>query len=205
MRRRTWSCRTWTLLRWRRRRPLLDCVTARFEGAAPVRPFRWSRGERHFALVLVGDDRVTRRLWLEQDRLLLMDFDRRWGSPSSCSGRTGTTTSGNVCTLWCPVAVALPASPRRGDDLLPAVHERGHDDVHGPADHSQDGYTCAPPATGRWTPAGSARTRLRARGRGRGAEAVRVRRSTRLAGCHPGDAPSSTRSVGGMARPVPVG
>ena len=26
----------------RRRRPLLDCATARFEDVVPVRPFRWS-------------------------------------------------------------------------------------------------------------------------------------------------------------------
>jgi hypothetical protein len=32
----------------RRRRPLRDCVTGRFEDVAPVRTLRWSRGERHF-------------------------------------------------------------------------------------------------------------------------------------------------------------
>ncbi|WP_369173091.1 hypothetical protein AB5J49_36370 [Streptomyces sp. R28] len=31
-----------------RRRPPLDCATARFEDVAAVRPFGWSRGERHF-------------------------------------------------------------------------------------------------------------------------------------------------------------
>ncbi|OLZ63141.1 hypothetical protein AV521_39770 [Streptomyces sp. IMTB 2501] len=31
----------------RRRRPLLDCVSVRFEDAVPVRPFRWPGG-RHF-------------------------------------------------------------------------------------------------------------------------------------------------------------
>ncbi|MFE7567752.1 hypothetical protein ACFU76_12400 [Streptomyces sp. NPDC057539] len=32
----------------RRRRPLRDCVTYRFEDVDPVRTFRWWRGERHF-------------------------------------------------------------------------------------------------------------------------------------------------------------
>ena len=36
-------------VRERQRRPLLDCVTNRFQDVAPVRPFRWSQGERHFA------------------------------------------------------------------------------------------------------------------------------------------------------------
>jgi len=33
-------------VRERRRRPLLDCATAGFEDAVPVRPFRWAKGER---------------------------------------------------------------------------------------------------------------------------------------------------------------
>ncbi|MFG2125986.1 hypothetical protein [Streptomyces sp. NPDC048710] len=33
----------------RQRRPLLDCATARFEDVTAVRPFRWSRSERHFS------------------------------------------------------------------------------------------------------------------------------------------------------------
>ncbi|MER7408093.1 TnsA-like heteromeric transposase endonuclease subunit [Streptomyces sp. NPDC000070] len=64
--------------RERRRRPLLDCVTTRFEDVAPVRPFRWSRGDRHFAgwywSVTTGQH-VGFESWLERDRLLLMDFD----------------------------------------------------------------------------------------------------------------------------------
>ncbi|MCE4941897.1 TnsA-like heteromeric transposase endonuclease subunit [Streptomyces albulus] len=66
-------------VRGRRRRPLLDCVTARFEDVAPVRQFRWSRGERHFAgwywAATIGHH-VGFESWLERDRLLLMDFDR---------------------------------------------------------------------------------------------------------------------------------
>ncbi|MFF4733960.1 TnsA-like heteromeric transposase endonuclease subunit [Streptomyces mirabilis] len=65
-------------VRERRRRPLLDCVTARFEDVAPVRPFRWSRGERHFAgwyWSATTRQHVGFESWLERDRLLLMDFD----------------------------------------------------------------------------------------------------------------------------------
>ena len=65
-------------LRERQRRPLLDCVTARFEDVAPVRPFRWSRGERHFAgwyWAATTGQHVGFESWLERDRLLLMDFD----------------------------------------------------------------------------------------------------------------------------------
>ncbi len=62
----------------RRRRPLLECVTARFEDVTPVRPFRWSRGERHFAgwyWSATTGQHVGFESWLERDRLLLMDFD----------------------------------------------------------------------------------------------------------------------------------
>ncbi|WP_442819833.1 TnsA-like heteromeric transposase endonuclease subunit [Streptomyces sp. NBC_00841] len=64
--------------RERRRRPLLDCVTARFEDVAPVRPFCWSRGERHFPgwyWAATTGQHVGFESWLERDRLLLMDFD----------------------------------------------------------------------------------------------------------------------------------
>ncbi|WP_127357126.1 TnsA-like heteromeric transposase endonuclease subunit [Actinacidiphila soli] len=65
-------------VRERQRRPLLDCVTGRFEDVVPVRPFRWARGERHFAgwyWVAVTGQHVGFESWLERDRLLLMDFD----------------------------------------------------------------------------------------------------------------------------------
>ncbi|MGW1393080.1 TnsA-like heteromeric transposase endonuclease subunit [Streptomyces nigra] len=65
-------------VRERQRRPLLDCVTARFEDVAPVRPFRWSHGERHFAgwyWAATTGQHVGFESWLERDRLLLMDFD----------------------------------------------------------------------------------------------------------------------------------
>ncbi|WP_328898020.1 hypothetical protein [Streptomyces sp. NBC_00236] len=42
------SCRVDHKRGSKRRRPLLDCVTDRFEDAVPVRPFRWSWGGRHF-------------------------------------------------------------------------------------------------------------------------------------------------------------
>lgn len=65
-------------VRGRQRSGLLDCVTARFEDAAPVRPFRWSRGERHFPgwyWSATTGRHVGFESWLERDRLLLMDFD----------------------------------------------------------------------------------------------------------------------------------
>ncbi|MCQ0025079.1 TnsA-like heteromeric transposase endonuclease subunit [Streptomyces somaliensis DSM 40738] len=60
------------------RRPLPDCVTARFEDVPAVRPFRWSRGERHFSgwyWAATTGRHVGFESWLERDRLVLMDFD----------------------------------------------------------------------------------------------------------------------------------
>jgi hypothetical protein len=65
-------------VRERQRRPLLDCVTTRFEDAAPVRPFRWSRGLRHFSgwyWSATTGQHVGFESWLERDRLQLLDFD----------------------------------------------------------------------------------------------------------------------------------
>lgn len=62
----------------RRRRPLLDCATARFEDAVPVRPFRWSWGGRHFSGVYWAAtvrDHVIYESRLELTRLLFADFD----------------------------------------------------------------------------------------------------------------------------------
>ncbi|MGW3240334.1 TnsA-like heteromeric transposase endonuclease subunit [Streptomyces olivaceus] len=45
---------------------------------APVRPFRWSRGARHFAgwyWSVTTRQHVGFESWQERDRLLLMDFD----------------------------------------------------------------------------------------------------------------------------------
>ncbi|MEY9489981.1 hypothetical protein RKD26_005775 [Streptomyces calvus] len=63
----------------RRRRPLRECVAGRFEDVAPVRTFRWSRGERHFPgwyRAATTGRHVGFESWLERGRLLLMDFDR---------------------------------------------------------------------------------------------------------------------------------
>jgi hypothetical protein len=65
-------------VRERQRSPLLDCVATRFEDAAPVRSFRWSRGLRHFSgwyWSATTGQHVGFESWLERDRLLLMDFD----------------------------------------------------------------------------------------------------------------------------------
>ncbi|MFE7400836.1 TnsA-like heteromeric transposase endonuclease subunit [Streptomyces sp. NPDC057557] len=61
-----------------RRRPLLDCATARFEDVPAVRQFRWSRGERHvpgWYWAATTGRHVGFESWLERDRLVLMDFD----------------------------------------------------------------------------------------------------------------------------------
>ncbi|WP_405610320.1 TnsA-like heteromeric transposase endonuclease subunit [Streptomyces sp. NBC_01508] len=53
-------------------------MTARFEDTAPVRPFRWARGERHFAgwyWAATTGQHVGFESWLERDRLVLMDSD----------------------------------------------------------------------------------------------------------------------------------
>ncbi|MFF2101231.1 TnsA-like heteromeric transposase endonuclease subunit [Streptomyces sp. NPDC058202] len=66
------------LVRERPRRPLLDCVTTRFEDVAPVRPIRWSHCDRHFAggyWAATTGQHVGFESWLERDRLLLLDFD----------------------------------------------------------------------------------------------------------------------------------
>ncbi|MEV5451758.1 TnsA-like heteromeric transposase endonuclease subunit [Streptomyces sp. NPDC052535] len=72
------SCRVDDKRGSKRRRPLLDCATARFEDAMPVRPFRWSWGGRHFPgwyWAATTGQHVGFESWLERDRLVLMDFD----------------------------------------------------------------------------------------------------------------------------------
>lgn len=62
----------------RRRRPLPDCATARFEDVVPVRPFRWSPGSRHFPgwyWSTTTGQHVGFESWLERDHLALMEFD----------------------------------------------------------------------------------------------------------------------------------
>ncbi|WP_406448839.1 TnsA-like heteromeric transposase endonuclease subunit [Streptomyces sp. NBC_01622] len=62
----------------RQRRSLRSCVTERFEDVQPVRPFRWSRGDRHFSgwyWAVTVDRHVGYESWLERDRLILLDFD----------------------------------------------------------------------------------------------------------------------------------
>ncbi|WP_030609460.1 TnsA-like heteromeric transposase endonuclease subunit [Streptomyces fulvoviolaceus] len=64
--------------RERLRRPLLDCVSVRFEDARPVRPFRWPPGGRYFPgwyWAATTRQHVGFESWLERDRLVLMDFD----------------------------------------------------------------------------------------------------------------------------------
>ncbi len=54
----------------RRRRPLLDCATAKFEDVVPVRPFRWSQGSRHFPgwyWSATTGQHIGFESWLERD------------------------------------------------------------------------------------------------------------------------------------------
>lgn len=57
---------------------LAECGGVRFEDGVPVRPFRWSRGQRHFPgwwwLATTGRH-VGYESWLERDHLMLLDFD----------------------------------------------------------------------------------------------------------------------------------
>jgi hypothetical protein len=50
----------------------------RLEDAGPVRPFRWSKGQRHFPgwwWLAVTGRHVAYESWLERDHLMLLDFD----------------------------------------------------------------------------------------------------------------------------------
>ena len=61
-----------------RRVRLEDCGAVRFEGAVPVRSFRWSRGQRHFPgwwWLATTRRHVGYESWLERDHLMLLDFD----------------------------------------------------------------------------------------------------------------------------------
>jgi hypothetical protein len=62
----------------RLRLPLGKAWNTRFEASEPVRPFRWTKGEKSFAswyyAVTVGDH-VGYESWLERDRLILLDRD----------------------------------------------------------------------------------------------------------------------------------
>jgi hypothetical protein len=57
---------------------LAECGGVRLEDAAPVRSFRWSRGQAHFPgwwwLATTGRH-VGYESWLERDHLMLLDFD----------------------------------------------------------------------------------------------------------------------------------
>jgi hypothetical protein len=62
----------------RRREPLTSCVGVRFEEAAPVRPFRWSKGQKSFAGLrwsATTGAHVGYESWLERDHAMLLDFD----------------------------------------------------------------------------------------------------------------------------------
>lgn len=60
------------------RLPLGSCVDVRFERAAPVRSFRWTRGEPGFPgwwWFATTGELVGYESWLERDRLALLDYD----------------------------------------------------------------------------------------------------------------------------------
>jgi hypothetical protein len=68
------------------RLPLEACGGVRFEDAAPVRSFRWSRGQRHFPglwwLATTGRH-VGYESWLEREHVMLLDFDPAVAAVSS--------------------------------------------------------------------------------------------------------------------------
>lgn len=86
----------------RRRRPLRDCVTVRFEDVDPVRTFRWSRGERHFPgwywRRRPGGTSALSRGWSGTDCCCWTSIRAWWGLARSPSGCTGMTANGNVGT-----------------------------------------------------------------------------------------------------------
>jgi hypothetical protein len=62
----------------RRREGLRVCSGVAFEDAAPVRAFRWSKGQRSFAgwwWSSTTGRHVGYESWLERDHLMLLDFD----------------------------------------------------------------------------------------------------------------------------------
>lgn len=62
----------------RRREPLASCWDVRFEDAAPVRPFCWPTGQRHFPgwwWSAKTGRHVGHESWLERDHAMMLDFD----------------------------------------------------------------------------------------------------------------------------------
>jgi hypothetical protein len=62
----------------RRRELLGSCWDARFEDVIPVRPFRWSAGQRHFSgwwWSAKTGRHVGHESWLERDHVMMLDFD----------------------------------------------------------------------------------------------------------------------------------
>lgn len=57
---------------------LASCWDVRFEDAAPVRPFRWLTGQRHFPgwwWSATTGRHVGHESWLERDHAMMLDFD----------------------------------------------------------------------------------------------------------------------------------
>ena len=62
----------------RRRGPLVEVFSARFEDVLPVRGFRWSRSQGHFPgwwWSSTSGRHVGYESWLERDHAMLLDFD----------------------------------------------------------------------------------------------------------------------------------
>lgn len=61
-----------------RREPLSACRAVAFEDVVPVRRFRWSKGQSHFAgwwWSATTGQHVGYESWLERDHVMLLDFD----------------------------------------------------------------------------------------------------------------------------------
>ncbi|WP_373684873.1 hypothetical protein [Streptomyces lunaelactis] len=85
-----------------------------------MRPFRWSRDERHFAgwyWAATTRQHVGVESWLERDRLLLMDFDPRVvglaSQPFWLHWHDGDSYVARTARRWSSMPVRMSGSSRR--------------------------------------------------------------------------------------------
>jgi hypothetical protein len=112
----------------RRCERLACCWDVRFEDAAPVRPFRWAAGQRHFPgwwWSATTGRHVGHESWLERDRAMMLDFDPQVVAFSSQpfwlswtgAGRTRRHAPDYFARLAGGTAVVIDV---RADDQIPA-------------------------------------------------------------------------------------
>lgn len=111
----------------RRCERLACCRDVRFEDAAPVRPFRWAAGQRHFPgwwWSATTGRHVGHESWLERDRAMILDFDPQVVAFSSQpfwlswaeAGRTRRHAPDYFARLAGGAAVVIDVRP---DDRIP--------------------------------------------------------------------------------------